>query len=117
MGAVPFFVAQKEEKGMKNEYINANNSDYYPLILLNRKDIRLPIGAKYLYGLLFDKLSSGNSDSLGRRFVIYRTEDIQNDMHESEKEINDYLIMLEASDFIEKVNDNTESFYLKTCYN
>lgn len=100
---------------MKNDYLKKNTDNiYYPIVLMNRNDIRIPIEAKFLYGVLFDKLCQGNADQDGRRFVVCDFEEIKRKTRSSAKEIDDYLIILEAADLIERM-EAPESLYLKAC--
>jgi hypothetical protein len=89
---------------MKNEYFLGSDHTlpYYPILLRNRNDIRLPIRATYLYGVMFDKLSNSQTDEKGRMYIIYDFATMLEDMGTEEKELKDYLHMLECADLIER---------------
>lgn len=100
---------------MQNEYLGiTDNIEYLPLHLLRRTDIRMPIEATFLYGLFFDRLTAGYHDEEGRRYVVYESSTMQEDMHTSAKELAPYLIMLEAADLIERM-ELPGGFYIKGC--
>ena len=101
---------------MKTEYFTRNDSQlpYYPMILLNQKDIRFPIKVAYVYGVMFDKLKQDQSDEDGRLYILYDFAAMLEDTRAKADELNRCLGILETENLIERTSV-PGMIYLKKC--